>query len=108
MLKNTKFSKKEKFEVLWDCGIKRIKSLCKLSGASRAQAYRYIDQLETVGHLERKGKSGGHNKIARKVETRLLRKMKDAKKPFSMRDMASHTKVSKSTAWRVAKANNYT
>ena len=107
MVKNSKFSKKEKFEVLYDCGIHRIKSLCKYSGVSRAQGYRYIDQLETVGHLERKAGSGGSNKIVPKVERKILEKLKNQKKPIGMVALATKTGVSKSTARRYAKKHNF-
>ena len=53
--------------------------------------------------MERKGKSDGHNKTPRKVETKIIRNMKTTKKPLSMRDVAVNSRVSKSTAWRVVK-----
>ena len=85
----------------------RINSFCKLSGASTAQGYRYIEQLENIDHIERKSGSGGHNKIAPSIEQKIVRKLKDQKKPVSMRNIAARSGVSKSTARRVAKKHNF-
>ena len=61
MVKISKFSTKQKFEVLYDCGIRRATTLTRLSGIHMSTTYRYLERIEKEGTLERHSGSGGKN-----------------------------------------------
>ena len=87
MVKISKFSAKQKFEVLYDCGIRRATTLTRLSGIHMSTTYRYLERIEKEGTLERHSGSGGKNKTTKKVERKVIQKLKNSKNPLTMQEM---------------------
>ena len=74
MVKVSKFSKEEKFEVLWDCGICRATTPTRLSRTPLRTTYRYMERIKNEGILQRHNGCGRKNKITKKVEGKVIKK----------------------------------
>ena len=108
MVKISKFSTKQKFEVLYDCCIRRATTLTRLSEIHMSTTYRYLERIEKEGTLERHSGSGGKNKTTKKVERKVIQKVKNSKNPLTMPQVARKCGVSTSTARRIAKREGFT
>ena len=105
MSEKGQLSKAQKFRALWESGIRAIPTLMDRCRVSQATAYRYAEAMRTLGFIERKAGSGGHNKLPETVRNKVIRKLEKAKKPTSIHAVANACQLSDQKVRGIAKEN---
>jgi response regulator of citrate/malate metabolism len=105
-MKNNEISNEVRFQVLWEANIRTIPTLLKYVKISSATAKRWAKQMAEKGYIERKEGTGGHNATPKKVERKVIKKVKETKKPLNTRSLGNSTGVSRETARRILQNNN--
>jgi hypothetical protein len=103
MTKEIKITPALRVQILWESGIKRSHKISRMTSIPLRTCQRFVSLLNSGQKVKRKPGSGGHNRIVPKVERKLLKKFKQAKKPLSVAQIARNVDISKSSALKIMK-----
>jgi len=103
MTKITQFSRADRFQVLWNTGTRSIPTLMAKCSVSQATAYRYAETMRTIGFIERKPGSGGHNKVPEAIQKKVIQKLEKPNKRISTQQIADACHISDQTVRTIAR-----